>query len=302
MIYRNFEQLLEHNRTEHPLRVAVVMAHELETLRAVDKAMANGIALPVLIGDREIVLKNIRALGRETADFTICHCADQAQCLEAVTAMLMRGEVDIVMKDQVKTGDLMRIFVKKENGFLRSPVLSHLAFDQLPMYHKLLCVSDTTLNPYPSMVVKKAIIQNAANAMAKMGFDLPKVAVMAAIEYVNPKMKETVEAAALKEASQTGELSGCIVEGPISFDLAIDAHAAKIKGYESPVAGDADLMLVPDLVSGNLLGKALNYMPGSRFAGFITGACVPIVLTSRASSSENKYLSLAVACAAAGLS
>lgn len=121
MIYRNFEQLLEHNRTEHPLRVAVVMAHELETLRAVDKAMANGIALPVLIGDREIILKNIRALGRETADFTICHCADQAQCLEAVTAMLMRGEVDIVMKDQVKTGDLMRIFVKKRTVFSAAP-------------------------------------------------------------------------------------------------------------------------------------------------------------------------------------
>ena len=302
MIYQNFEQLLEHNRTDHPLRAAVVMAHELETLQAVVKAMDEGIALPVLIGDQEIILKNIRALGRDAADFTICHCADQAQCLEAVTGMLTRGEVDVVMKDQVKTGDLMRIFVKKENGFLRGPVLSHLALNQLPMYHKLLCVSDTTLNPYPDLAGKKAIIQNAADAMAKMGFEPPKVAVMAAIEYVNPKMKETVEAAALKEANQAGELTGCIVEGPISLDLALDGHAAEIKGYESPVAGDAALMLVPDLVSGNLLGKSLNYMPNSRFAGFITGACVPVVLTSRASSPENKYLSLAVACAAAGIS
>ena len=300
MIYQSFEQLLDRSPAARPLRVAVVMAHERETLQAVLRAADRGMVLPVLLGDQQRIRDVFHALECAPDRFPVSHCPQQSQCLQEVTRMLREGEVDVVMKDQVKTGDLMKLFVKKENGLLRSPVLSHLAFNQLPIYHKLLCVSDTTLNPYPDRNCKRAILQNAVSAMTSMGFDPPNVAVMAAIEYVNPKMKETVDAAALKQENQSGALTGCVVEGPISFDLALDRHAAAIKGYESPAAGQADLMLVPDLVSGNLLGKSLNYMPGSRFAGFVTGACVPIVLTSRASSPENKYLSLALACAAAG--
>lgn len=300
MIYETFEQLLRQNRRENPARVAVVMAHEKETIEAVSQAFREAIALPVLIGDQAVIHRNLQSLGLAADAFPVVHCDDQNQCLEATARLLSAGEVDVVMKDQVKTGDLMRVFVRKENGFLRGKLLSHLAFNQLPIYHKLLCVTDTSLNLYPNLAAKRALIGNAVAAMGRMGFSAPKVAVMAAVEYENPKMVETVDAAALREENRRRELVGCQVEGPISLDLAIDRHAAQIKGYDSPVAGDADLLVVPDLVSGNLLGKALNYMPGSRFAGFVTGACVPIVLTSRASSPENKHLSLAVACAAAG--
>ena len=298
MIYRSFEQLLDQSESGSPARTAVVMAQEIETLQAVVKAWKDGIALPVLIGKKGTIQQNLRQLMIDENAFEICDCSSTEECLEETARLLRSGAVDVVMKDQIKTGDLMKMFVKKENGFLKGTLLSHVAFNELPIYHKLLCITDTSLNVAPDLKGKAELIRNAVFVMKNMGFDEPKVAVMAAVEYENPKMKETVDAAMLKKMNRENQLENCIVEGPISLDLAIDSHAAQIKNFHSPVAGDADLLVVPDLVSGNLLGKAMNYMPQSRFAGFVTGACVPIVLTSRASSTENKYWSLALACAA----
>ena len=283
-------------RSKTPKKLAVVMAHEKETLAAVELAWRQGMVEPILIGDRKIIEENLSGLGLSHCGCRIFHCGDEGECLGQTAALLREGAADAVMKDQIKTGSLMRLFVKKENGFLKKKVLSHIAFNELPCYHKLLCITDTSLNVAPDVEQKQCLIENAVEAMAGLGFDTPKVAVMAAVEYENPAMKETADAAELARRNRAGELKGCIVEGPISLDLAIDTHAAQVKGYKSRVAGDADLLVVPDLASGNLLGKAFNYMPGSQFAGFITGACAPIVLTSRASSPENKFLSVAAAC------
>lgn len=291
-MFSNFEELFDSKKLLSKARLAVVAAEDKDTLISLQKASEEGFADPILIGDAPAINKSLEEIGIVRDFFEIIDAKDDESCIFAVTELLKEHRVDVVMKDQIQTGTLMKMFVNKKNSFLKSRTISHIALNHLPIYHKLLCITDTSLNLYPTLDEKKDLIRNAVSAMKRLGVDVPKVAVMAAVEYVNPKMRETVDAAALKEHFLKHEDIGCVIEGPISLDLSIDFHSAKIKGYKSPVAGDADILLVPDLVSGNLLGKAFNYMPHSEFSGFVTGTCVPVVLTSRASSMYNKYLSI----------
>jgi phosphate butyryltransferase len=177
-------------------------------------------------------------------------------------------------------------------------MMSHIAFLEIPSYPKLLAVTDGGMVLHPNLEEKKHILENAVQLMCSMGYTLPKVAVMAAVETINPKMQTTVDAARLKLMNQEGDLRNCLVEGPISYDLAINRESARIKGYESPVTGDVDLMLVPDVTAGNLMAKALIYSAHGKMAGVIVGAKVPVVLTSRGSSTEEKFLSLVLAASA----
>ncbi len=151
---------------------------------------------------------------------------------------------------------------------------------------------------YPDLEAKKSIIENAVDVFLKMGYDCPKVGVLAAVEVVNPKMPEAVDAAELKKMNQEGIIKNCIVEGPIAYDLAVNAESSVIKGYESPVAGDVDILVVPNITAGNILGKSLIYSGNAKMAGFVVGAKVPIVLTSRGATTEEKYLSLAISASA----
>ena len=167
-------------------------------------------------------------------------------------------------------------------------------------YHKMVLTTDGGMLPYPTLEQKKHIIENAVYVMNRLGYEEPKVCVLAASETPNPKMPESMEAAALKEMNQKGEIENCIVEGPISFDLAMVKEKAEIKGYESPCAGDADILIVPNIHAGNILGKCLIEMANSKMAGLIVGAQCPIVLTSRGASSEEKFNSLMLACIVSG--
>ena len=176
--------------------------------------------------------------------------------------------------------------------------MSHFVINEIPNYHKLLVTTDGGMLMYPDLEQKKHIIENAVDTLISLGYDKPKVAVLAAVERVNPKMPETVDAAKLKEMNQSGAIINCIIDGPLSYDITMNKESAKIKGVDSQVCGDADILIVPNITTGNILGKCLVYSAGAKMAGFIVGAKVPIVLTSRGSSSEEKYLSL-VLCAAA---
>ena len=184
------------------------------------------------------------------------------------------------MKGKIQTSDLLRAVVNKEKGLRTGSVMSHLVIHELPTYHKLLAVTDGGMMMYPNVDEKKQIIENAVNTLIAMGYDEPKVAVLAAVETVNPKMPESVDAGILKEMNQRGEIKNCMVEGPISYDLTMSKESAEIKGFNSPVTGDADILIVPNITAGNILGKALVYSAGAKMAGFIVGAKVPIVLTS----------------------
>lgn len=216
----------------------------------------------------------------------------------ACSCTIHEGGADFLMKGKIQTADLLSAVVNKEEGLRTGKVMSHVVFNEIPNYHKLLVLTDGGMMMYPDLNKKKEICENAVGTLRTLGYDKPKVAVLAAVEKVNPKMPETVDADALKTMNKSGELADCIVEGPISYDLTMSKESAAIKGFESPVTGDADIVLVPNITVGNVLGKSLIYSAGAKMAGFIVGAKVPIVLTSRGSTSEEKYLSLVLSAAA----
>jgi phosphate butyryltransferase len=193
------------------------------------------------------------------------------------------------------TAEILREVVRRETGLRTAQSMSHIAINEVPSYHKLLVTTDGGMILSPTLEQKKDIIVNAAEALRAIGYSCPKVGVLAAAEKVNPKLQDSTDAAALREMNRNGEITGCVVEGPISLDLAVSPEAVKTKGYESPCAGDVDILIVPNITAGNILGKSMTEFAGGKMAGLIVGAKCPIVVTSRGSSAEEKYNSLILA-------
>lgn len=301
MEFKNFEELIK-TVQENSLKktVVVVGAHDEHTLEAVFKARANNIISdPILIG-RKKEIKNIMEKLEETLEdrFIIDRENDLDGAKKAVE-IVREGRASFIMKGLIQTKDLLKEVVNKDRGLRTGRAMSHIAINELPGYHKLIAVTDGGMMVYPDLESKKAILLNAVESFNNMGYKNPKVAVLAAVEEVNPKMIETVEARELRELNKSGEIKNCIVEGPISYDLTMSRESAEIKSFESPVVGDADILLVPNMTTGNILSKALIYSANAKMAGFIVGAKVPIVLTSRGSSSLEKYLSIVISASAA---
>lgn len=278
-------------------RVAVVAADDVHTLEAIEVAVAEGLVTPILIGNAEWIGRWLTEKGLAGRGLRIIDASAPLDAAKRAAALVGRGEADVLMKGRIDTAALMKVVLDRENGLRTEGIMSHLAVLEVPSYHKLLAVTDVALNLNPNLEQKQQIIANAVGALAAIGIANPKVAVMAAAEEVNPKLVESVEAAELKRRNQAGEIRGCILEGPISYDLAIDRDAAAIKRYHSPVAGDVDLMLVPNLVAGNLMIKALMFSAKAKFAGVVVGARVPVVVASRSSPAADKYRSILLAAA-----
>ena len=203
----------------------------------------------------------------------------------------------ILMKGMVTTGMLMKAVLDKGNGLMSGNLLSHIAFFESPYYHKLLCITDAALNIAPDLHEKAGIIINAVNALHRLGIALPKVGILAAVETVNPKMEATIHAAMLVAMQKRNQIRDCLIDGPLALDNAISAEAARHKGIVSEVAGDADLLVAPEITSGNILYKSLIFLGGAVTAAMIVGASVPVVLTSRSDSDKSKFLSIALAAA-----
>ena len=298
---RNFNELIEKvKKVEKRKVVAVICAHDDHTLEAVIRTEKEGLVNSILLGKKEVIKYILSELKYYKKDEDIIETFNDSEAAEKAVELVRNGKADFLMKGKIQTADLLKAVVDKEKGLRTGRVISHIAFNELPTYHKLIAISDGGMMMYPDLNQKKQIIENGVETLRSMGIENPKVAVVAAVENVNPKMPETIDAAELKRMNQSGEISNCIVEGPISYDLTMNGESAIIKGYESPVAGDADLIIVPNITVGNILGKSLVYSAGSKMAGFIVGAKVPIVLTSRGSTSEEKYLSLVLCASAAG--
>lgn len=280
--------------------VAVVEAHDDHTLESIIQAVGDGIIEPILIGNEAKIKEILSSHGADVAKYPIENTDGLAASLAKAVELINAGKATAIMKGKLETGDFMKAIVTKENGLLTGGKLSLIGFYEMERYHKLVAVSDMGLNTYPDLEGKKLIIENAVKMLNALGMERPKVAVLAAVEKVNPKMPETVDADALKTMCANGEIKNCIVEGPISLDLATDPNSAAIKGYESPVSGDADLLIVPDICAGNILVKALTGLAGAQTAGTVLGAKVPVILTSRSAEASDKYYSIALAaCAAA---
>ncbi len=294
---KNFEQLKEMLKAM-PVkrRVAVVPAQDEHTLEAISHAYKDGMVEPVLIGDEPKIREILAQIGTDADKLTIIHVEDPAEAIQKAADMARDGEVDCIMKGKTETGALMKVLVNRERGIRKNDTMSLLAFMESPNYHKVFAITDVGLLTYPSKEQKKAAIENAVEAFHALGVEEPKVAILAAVEKVNPKMKETVEAAEIKEEG----VPGCIIEGPISYDLAMDPASAPIKGYVSPVAGDADLLVVPDIVSGNIAAKTITVIGGGRTGGVVLGAKVPVLLVSRAASADDKYMSIVIAALVGG--
>ena len=288
---KNFEQLKEMLKAM-PVkrRVAVVPAQDEHTLEAISHACKDGMVEPVLIGDEPKIREILAQIGTDADKMTIIHVEDPTEAIQKAADMARDGEVDCIMKGKTETGALMKVLVNRERGIRKNDTMSLLAFMESPNYHKVFAITDVGLLTYPSKEQKKAAIENAVEAFHSLGVMEPKVAVIAAVEKVNPKMKETVEADAIKAEG----VNGCVIEGPISYDLAMDSGSAAIKGYESPVAGDADLLVMPDIVSGNVAAKTITCIGGGRTGGTVLGAMVPVLLVSRSASADDKYMSIVI--------
>lgn len=300
MVFHNFEELVDQVKgAPGKKRMAVAVAADEHTLEAVFHARREGIIEPVLVGDKQKILEILDKLGETLPAEDICDETELAAACEQAVSLVREGRADFLMKGKVDTGVILKAVVNKEHGLGMGGVMSHFTMFDIPNYHKILLPVDGGMVTYPTLEQKKAIIQNTVGTLRAMGYDCPKVGVLACIEKVNPKMPETVEARELQEMNRRGEISDCVVEGPISYDCAIDGEIARFKGLDSAIAGDVDVLVAPNIHAGNIMGKMLACTCGARLAGFVVGAKCPIVLTSRGSSAEEKYLSIVISAAAA---
>lgn len=299
MVFKTFDELaqgMKKNPTKK--RMAVAVAGDEHTLEAVLAASSDGIIVPILVGNKNKIEEILEGLGKKIPDDDIIDESDEAEACKKAVALVKEGKADFIMKGMVETKIILKAVVDKENGLGKGGIMSHFTMFQVPTYHKLLVPVDGGMVTYPTLMEKKAIIENTVDALLAMGYDLPKVGVLACVEKLNPKMPETVEADELKQMNLKGEIKNCIVEGPISYDCAVSAEIAKLKGYVSPVAGDADILVAPNIHAGNIMGKMLACSCNAKMAGFIVGAQCPIVLTSRGSSMEEKYMSIVISASA----
>lgn len=300
MMIRSLKELVERaSSMEKRTCIAVVAAHDRHTLEAVTEAKKMNIATPILIGDKGLIEEILTSLSEDISCYEVIHCTEVDESVEIASSLVSEGRADAIMKGKLQTGEIMRGLLKKESGLRGSRNLSITGLFDFERYGKIFGITDVAITPHPDLKAKRDILMNALDLLHSLGLEEPKVACITASETVHPKQPETEDAARLKDMYINGELGKCIVEGPISLDLATDMESAKIKGYESPVAGNADLFLMPDLVSANVFAKCITGMAGGKTAGIVLGARVPVILVSRSASAEEKYYAIALASCAA---
>ncbi len=284
------EQALQHER----LRCAIVHPCDIESLRGALDAARHGLFTPVIVAPRDRVLALAASAELDLGSAVIEDVPHSHAAAERAAALAASGEVQALMKGSLHTDELMKAVLSRPELRTKSR-LSHVFRFDAPAYHKPLMVTDAALNIAPTLEEKVHIVQNAIRLAHALGVEQPKVAVLAAVEGVNAKMQCTLDAAALCKMADRGQITGGIIDGPLAFDNAISIEAARIKGIVSPVAGDPDILVVPDLVSGNILAKQLEYLGGAMGSGVVLGARVPIALTSRADGATARLASAALA-------
>ncbi|MES2612696.1 MAG: bifunctional enoyl-CoA hydratase/phosphate acetyltransferase [Pseudomonadota bacterium] len=291
------DSLLEHCRTLAPARTAIVHAVTANVLQAAQEAHQQGLITPVLVGPAARTLEAAEAAGVDISAWQLVDAEHSHDAAAKAVALAAAREVDALMKGSLHSDELMGAVVKSDAGLRTERRISHAFLIDQESYSKAFIITDAAVNIAPDLATKVDIVQNAVDLWhALFGADvLPKVAVLAAVETVNPKMIATLDAAALCKMADRGQITGCLIDGPLAFDNAISVEAARTKGIVSEVAGNADILLVPNIEAGNMLAKQLIFLSGAEAAGIVLGARVPIILTSRADSQRARLLSCAVA-------
>ena len=278
-------------------KLVLAAAHDDNAMEAVYNAYKAGIIDAVLIGDEDKIKAIANKKSFDLSNFRIINEADVDKAAALAVRLVRDREGDILMKGNLGTANLLRAVLNKEWGLRSGELLSHLALFEVAAYHKIIALTDAAMNIAPDFAGKVAIIKNAVDYLSKLGISNPKVAILGAVETVNTDMPVTIDAAALAKMADRGQIKNCIIDGPLAFDNAIDKHSAEHKGIISKVAGDADLLVGPNIEASNLLYKSFIFFAKAQCAAVIIGAKAPIVLTSRADSDETKLNSIALAAA-----
>jgi phosphate butyryltransferase len=299
-LIKSFDEIIRVAREQGPKTLAVAVAQDVEVLNAVNGAKDMGIANAILIGDKDEIAKASKDCGVDINKFEVIDIKEKNEACRKAVELVSGGFAHIVMKGIVDTSLILKAVLDEKIGLRTGNVLSHVAVFDVPGYDRLFYVTDAAMNIAPNLMQKKQIIENAVQVANALGNYNPKVAMLAAVEKVNPKMQATIDAAELVRMNEAGELVGCTLGGPFALDNAVSVEAAKHKGINHPVAGYADILMVPAIESGNMLYKSLVFFARAKNAGILVGAKAPVVLTSRADSDEAKLNSIAIGALMAG--
>ncbi|MCK5066453.1 MAG: bifunctional enoyl-CoA hydratase/phosphate acetyltransferase [Bacteroidales bacterium] len=287
------------DKSHKPKRLVLAASEDAHSLNAVVNAANQNIIRPVLVGDKEKTFGMAEILNLDISKYEFVETASPKEAVQTAVKLVHDGQADVLMKGKVGTSDMLHSVLNKEYGLRIGKLLSHFAYFEIETYHKLIAVTDVALNIAPTLTEKIAILNNAVKVLNNLGIEMPKVAVLGAIEKVNTEMDATLDAALLSKMNQRDQILNCIVDGPLAFDNAVSFESAKHKEIKSDVAGDTDLLLMPDIEVGNVLYKSMVFFAKAKVAAIIVGAKVPIVLTSRSDSEQAKFDSILLAAVAA---
>lgn len=295
IMIRSMQELTQAAKSKAPLLMAVACAEDAAVLEAVRLACENEIITPLLIGNKDKILEEAKKANVDVSNWEIIDVPEKAEACQEAARLAGEGKVRLIMKGMVDTSIIMKAVLNKEYGLRKEGVLSHVGVLEVEGFDRMFAVTDSALNIAPDLETKAAIAKNAVEVMHALGNEEPKVAALCAVEKVNDKMSCTLDAAELTKRNQEGTIKGCVIEGPFALDNAVSAEAAAHKGVSGSVAGNADVLLVPDIEAGNLLIKSMEYFAKAKKAGVIMGAKIPVALTSRATSPESKMYTIAIA-------
>jgi phosphate acetyltransferase len=290
-----YERLIVLTRENPAIATAVVHPCDESSLRGAVEAAEAGIIVPILVGPAERIRAVAEKAGLNIASYEIVEAVHSHDAAAKAVNLVRTGRAELLMKGSLHTDELMSEVMKRDTGLRTGRRVSHAFIMDVPTYPKPLVITDAAINIQPTLEDKCDIVQNAIDLALALGIKQPKVAILSAVETVTPKIPSTIEAAALCKMAQRGQITGGVLDGPLALDNAISEEAARIKGIDSPVAGHADILVVPDLEAGNMLAKNLSFLANADAAGLVLGARVPIILTSRADSVMTRMASCAVA-------
>jgi len=293
---KNFTQLVDQVKSSKNRKISVAVAQDTDVLEALQKAKKANLADAILVGNHKKISQIAHQNSINIEKFDVVDVKEEKKAVDVAIDLIRTGKADILMKGLCSTATLMKAVLDNDKGLRKPGLLSHLGIFEIQSYSKLILMSDAGLNISPTLDEKLKIIENAVIVAKKLGILKPKVAMITAVEKINPeKMPATADAAIIAKMFERGQYTGAIVDGPLALDNAFSKKSCEIKGINSEVGGVTDIAIVPNIEAGNVFYKLMSYLAGAKTAGIILGAQVPIVLASRSDSDETKFLSIATA-------
>jgi phosphate acetyltransferase len=293
--HEKYERLITATANLAALPTAVAHPCDESSLRGAVEAAQSGMIVPILVGPKDRIRAQATALDIDIGKFELIDAPHSQAAADMAVELVRTGKAELLMKGSLHSDELLAAVTKRETGLRTGRRISHVFVMDVPNHPKTLFITDAAVNIAPDLMAKRDIIQNAIDFFSALGLGVPKVAILSAVETVTTSIPSTIEAAALCKMADRGQISGGEIDGPLAFDNAISPEAARIKGIKSPVAGEAQILVVPDLEAGNMLAKNLSFLSGADAAGIVLGARVPVILTSRADSVRTRMASCAVA-------